>query len=149
MITCAKRYDNFPFGHKQPNHAGHCRFIHGHNWGFEFEFAAGELDACGFVVDFGGLGGLKAELAAHFDHTFLINADDPDLELFKGLPCHGDDPRAIIDLVVVEDCSCEGVAALAYRLASESVRELTGGRAHVVRCTVFEDSKNSATYRPD
>jgi 6-pyruvoyltetrahydropterin/6-carboxytetrahydropterin synthase len=37
-------------------------------------------DIHGFVVDFSSLGALQAQLAEQFDHTFLVNADDPLLE---------------------------------------------------------------------
>ncbi|MEZ4433662.1 MAG: 6-carboxytetrahydropterin synthase [bacterium] len=37
----------------------------------------------GFVVDFGGLKVVKSWLTEHFDHTLLLDADDPLLQSFR------------------------------------------------------------------
>lgn len=139
-ITCTKRYNDIPFAHRQPKHAGHCRFVHGHNWGFEFEFAATELDDCGFVIDFGGLKDVKRELDHMLDHKLVLNEDDPLLEeLGKAQALCGDGVRT------VPDCSCEGLARYVFDMVNSHVMAMTNGRVSVVRCTCFEDSKNSAT----
>ena len=138
--TCTKRYNDIPFAHRQPSHKGHCRFVHGHNWGFEFEFEAEKKDECGFVVDFGGLKQLKAELDEALDHKLVLNADDP---LFA--PLDAAQRLTGSGVVAVKDCSCEGLAEWALRKANELVSVLTSGRVRAVRCTCFEDSKNSAT----
>jgi 6-pyruvoyltetrahydropterin/6-carboxytetrahydropterin synthase len=109
---------------------------------FEFEFAANAVDHCGFVVDFGGLGELKRWLVDTFDHQFLLNADDPlgpQLDAANKLT-----GRAV---VFVPDCSAEGLAVYAASHAEDIVHRLTDGRVMVVRCTCFEDGKNSATWR--
>lgn len=140
QLTCTKRYDNLPFAHRQHSHESECRHIHGHNWSFEFEFVALERDKCGFVVDFGGLGELKQWLQQTFDHTFLLNEDDPlasvldDANKATGRP-----------VIFVKDCSAEGLAELAWVNAERIVNKLTAGRVTVKRVTVYEDSKNSAT----
>jgi 6-pyruvoyltetrahydropterin/6-carboxytetrahydropterin synthase len=149
MITCTKRWDDFPFGHKQPNHAGHCRFIHGHNWSFEFTFAAKRLDSCGFVMDFGRLKSLKAKFDELFDHTFLINEDDPDRAWFEAVAGGTHGQRKFLDLRVVPDCSCEGIVKHAYEIANEHVHVNTAGRVRVTHVRLWEDSKNSATYTRD
>jgi 6-pyruvoyltetrahydropterin/6-carboxytetrahydropterin synthase len=144
MITCAKRYENFPCAHRAPDHDGHCKLIHGHNWAFDIVFAAERRDQNGFVVDFGKLGPLKEKLTEYFDHTLLLNENDPlsaSIDLY--LTAHN-----IGNVVLVLDCSCEGIAELVFNLADDMVRGLTRGRAGVVRVTAHEDTKNSATYRP-
>jgi 6-pyruvoyltetrahydropterin/6-carboxytetrahydropterin synthase len=138
--TCIKKYTDIPFAHRQPNHEGHCRLIHGHNWAFEFEFAAERKDPCGFVVDFGALGDLKAKLS-ELDHKLVLNESDPLFPLIAAQLTALNVPN----VVTVEDCSCEGLAEWALGQANKIVAELTAGRAACVRCTVFEDSKNSAT----
>ncbi len=142
MITCSKRYTDIPFSHRQPNHKGHCRFIHGHNWGFEFEFVARELDECGFVIDFGGLHAVK-NLLALFDHALLLNQDDP-LAEDQSLK----DVMAFIghsNVVLVPDCSCEGLAMKMHVEVDVLVQRLTDGRVRCLRCVVHEDSKNYST----
>lgn len=140
--TCTKRYDNFPFSHRQPKHSGHCNTCHGHNWSFEFEFSCHAKDACGFVVDFGELKPLKSWLTEMFDHTQVFNEDDPMVEdiAFKTFT-----QKFSNNVKLVKDCSCEGIAQLALENGTRIVNALTGRRVTVSRVTVFEDSKNSAT----
>lgn len=138
--TCTKRYNDIPFAHRQPNHKGHCRFVHGHNWGFEFEFSAQEKDDCGFVVDFGGLKALKETIDDQFDHRLVLNLDDPLLA-----PLNAAQELTGSSVKAVKDCSCEGLAEYMLELASALVSVITKGRVQVDRCTCYEDSKNSAT----
>jgi hypothetical protein len=49
------------------------------------------------------------------------------------------------NLVLVPDCSAEGLATLALKEGDRIVREMTHDRAWVRRVTCFEDSRNSAT----
>lgn len=137
--TCTKLYSDIPFAHRQPNHPGHCRFIHGHNWAFEFEFAATHKDECGFVMDFGSLEMLEGWLKK-LDHALVINQSDPLRQtLIATARLCGQEPH------LVQDCSCEGLAELALASANGIVKLQTAGRVTVVRATVWEDSKNSAT----
>ena len=143
MNTCIKRYENIPFAHRQPDHDGHCRFIHGHNWTFEFEFACDRPDECGFVLDFGKLKVLRDELES-FDHALVLSKTDPLLEKEEFL-------REFCILRIVEDSSCEGLARGAWRLATMILRGDVDWKARGVRClkvTVWEDSRNAATYIP-
>ncbi len=139
--TCVKLYSEIPFAHRQPSHAGHCRFIHGHGWSFEIEFGCESKDECGFVVDFGGLKGLKKILDDKFDHALVLNADDP----LVNVPALD----AVLEvtgrnLVLVPDCSAEGLAEHVLLLARTYVESMTVGRVTVVRVTCYEDSRNSA-----
>jgi len=144
MLTCTKRYDDFPFGHRAPFHDGHCRFIHGHNWSFEITFTAKEPDQNGFIMDFGKLKELRAIFERTFDHTLLLNHDDPmrtDITEFLVL-------IGIANVIEVSDCSCEGIAKLVWQLSNAAVVKLTSARVRVRQVVVYEDSKNSATYGP-
>ena len=74
-------------------------------------FAATELDACGFVVDFSSLRPFGAtQLSQQFDHTFLVNADDP--LLAEWLRVHGQrgDGVQALDLRVMENVGMEANA---------------------------------------
>jgi 6-pyruvoyltetrahydropterin/6-carboxytetrahydropterin synthase len=144
MKTCTKQYDNFPFAHRAPKHDGHCRLVHGHNWSFVITFAAEEVDENGFVIDFGKLKGLRKELEAWFDHTFLLNASDPLLGTFKSFLGN----LFLNNVRAVRDCSCEGIAEMVFHLAEAVVVEQSKGRVHVQRVVVYEDSKNSAAFEP-
>ena len=84
-LYCSKSYDDFPCSHRQWRHKGHCSFVHGYSRSFTFWFAAKELDDNGFVVDFSSLKPLEKRLKEQFDHTFLINKDDPLLDYWEKL----------------------------------------------------------------
>ena len=142
MHTCSKTYRDIPFAHRQHRHAGHCSFIHGHNWSIEIEFACRELDACGFVVDFGGLGFLKEWIQQHLDHACLLAKDDPVRETL--LQQH---PKLFKPLVV-DSASTEGIAQFLFETLNPLVKQDTGGRAWIHALILHEDYKNKARYQP-
>lgn len=162
MITCIKRFADIPFAHRQHNHPGHCRFIHGHNWAFTFEFTARELNACGFVIDFGGdtMKGVKNWINATFDHKLVLNEADPFRRQITDALTHVLVPAVtepvdegcprydFADIVVLPDGSAEGLAKWLFRAVSERVYQATHGRVQLVRVTVEEDERNSATFKP-
>lgn len=144
MITIKKRYDNLPFAHRQPNHKGHCSLIHGHNWSFEFEFGATELDKNGFVVDFGNIKWLSVWLANQFDHTLVLNEDDP---VFRYLNDALMLNRQLANIVTVPNCGAEGLASYVFEEVNDMLADIYDHRVHLVAVTVYEDTKNSATFR--
>src|SRR3954469_25867664 len=99
MYAVTKTYRDLPAAHRQPFHEGHCKLVHGHNWRFDITFSCEELDSNGFVVDVGKLGWIKLLLEDTFDHTLLINRNDPKLSLFKD----GFD-AGLWKLVIVDNC---------------------------------------------
>ena len=76
-FNCSKHFRDYPCSHRQLKHKGHCRYVHGYSRSFTFLFASNELDENGFVVDISSLKLLEEKLREHFDHTFLVNFDDP------------------------------------------------------------------------
>lgn len=156
MITCTKRFDEIPFAHRQPTHDGHCSYIHGHNWVFELEFGAEQMDLNGFVVDFGKMDLLK-ELFDQFDHALVLRWNDPfsaSIKIDRPDPDRptmywvDDKGTRLAKLILVDDVSCEGLATLIGAMSTQIVDGMTAGRAKVVRVTVFEDQNNSSTWRP-
>lgn len=151
MLHCTKLYADFPFAHRQPAHDGHCALIHGHNWSFEFTFACEQLEkGTGFVVDFGKLKWLKDRLNELFDHTLVLNEDDPELAyLAIALRVPQGTPHRLARIVRVPDCSCEGLAVYLRKLVNRWLQDVPGAAERglrVARVVVFEDSKNSASY---
>ena len=142
MKTCTKRWDNFPFAHRAPNHDGHCKLIHGHNWSFEVTFECETCDDNGFVFDFGKLQPVKKTLDDTFDHTLVLSANDPlrreITEFFA--------KYEIPNVRVIDDCSCEGIAKWVYHLVNSYVSDVSMNRVHVSKVTVYEDTRNSASY---
>jgi len=140
--TCAKEYMNLPAAHRQHSHDGHCALIHGHNWGFKITFTSDELDVNGFVVDFGRLKFIKEWLDDTFDHTLLLNEEDPYLTHFK----QGLGDLGFAKITIVENCGAEKLAEHVFKNVNRLLAENGLPNARVTRVVCFEDSKNSATY---
>ena len=104
-------------------------------------FQASSLDRHGFVVDFSSLRPLERRLAEQFDHTFLVNADDPLLEQWRGLHEQG-----ALDLRVMENVGMEASAELVWHWANELIREQEGGRACCWRVEARENDRNAAWF---
>lgn len=160
MHTLTKQYRDLPAAHRQPKHQGHCRLIHGHNWGFDITFTCDILNECDFVVDCGGLQCIKKFMIEHFDHTLLLNDSDPSKDHLLssiGLRSSG---TGFARIIVVPSCGMEGLAEFVYEEVTDMIGDdpdklynrdpRTGGKRglKVVEVTCWEDSKNSATYRP-
>ena len=72
MYTISKRFtfdashclDQLPEGHK-------CARLHGHTYTVEVVLQSKELDASGFVVDYGDLAEFKKFIDSHLDHRRL------------------------------------------------------------------------------
>lgn len=144
MHTVTKRYQDLPAAHRQPNHKGHCRLIHGHNWAFDITFGCEHLDECGFVIDLGDLQAVKEWIEATFDHTLLLNEDDPMLESIKLV--------RVLEIRLVPNCGMEGLAEFVFKAINDGFLKtqfhLRNKGLHVVSVTCWEDSKNRATYTP-
>jgi 6-pyruvoyltetrahydropterin/6-carboxytetrahydropterin synthase len=139
--TCSKRFSGYPCCHRQWRHSGHCRFVHGYSRSFTVWFAAINLDQHGFVVDFSSLGDLERRLSAQFDHTFLVNADDPLLATWQSLHEQG-----ALDLRVMANVGMESTAELVWGWANALLRERDGGRSCCWRVEARENEKNAACY---
>ncbi len=140
MLTCRKTYRDIPFAHRQHLHAGHCAWIHGHNWAFTFTFACRETDGNGFVIDFGDLRYLRQWIDEHLDHACVFNRDDPLKEtLLAAAP-------DVFKPYIIDNCSSEGLARHLFDTLNPMVRKETAGRAWIIAVEVEEDGKNAATY---
>ena len=156
--TCTKLFSDFPFAHRQHSHDGHCAWIHGHNWSFEITFEADKLDDNQFVVDFGKLKWLKRWLDERFDHTLLLNENDPWLiylqNVLQDTPESWEQGPCFSKIIVVPNCGAEGLALwimqqvnqLLDTMPDEIYPDVLNLRnVRIVKVTVYEDSKNSAT----
>ena len=137
--TCSKTFSGYPCCHRQWRHSGHCRFVHGYSRSFCFWFQAEELDENGFVVDFSSLSELEKQLRQQFDHTFLVNADDPLLAQWQSLHDQG-----ALDLRVMENVGMEASAALAWDWANKLLNARDGGRSCCWKVEARENEKNAA-----
>lgn len=117
----------------------HCQYIHGYKLQAKFWFDCTELDNKNWVVDFGGLKGLKAILEKQFDHTLCVSQDDPCLEDFKNLAAKG-----ACELRIMDGVGIEKTAEWCFINADKFIRSHTNGRCWVSRVEVWEHDKNSA-----
>jgi len=148
MISITKQYIDFPFAHRQPKHRGHCALIHGHNWSFSFVFSAKKLDMNGFVLDFGDLAWLRDMLHALFDHTLVLNEDDPWLAYLREsllLQPAASADTMLANIVTVPNCGAEGLATYLLKQVGMEISDRYAGRVTLTSVTVHEDSKNTAT----
>ena len=100
------------------------------------------MDKCGFVVDYGGLKEFKQMLDEKFDHTLLLNEDDPLLPDFKELEKKG----AAKVVTLPYGIGMEGTAQFLCERMDEFIRLKTKGRAWCVSAESRENDKNSSIY---
>jgi len=120
----------------------HCRFLHGYALAFKFIFAADELDDRNWVMDFGGLKTLRAQLEHLFDHKTVVANDDPLLNSFIEM-----EKKGMLELTIVDDVGCEKFAQLAYDLADQWLHaNKLAPRVRVASVEVKEHGANSAIF---
>jgi 6-pyruvoyltetrahydropterin/6-carboxytetrahydropterin synthase len=126
---------------RQPFAKSHCRWLHGYRLQAKFWFGCDKLDNNNWVVDFGGLKGLKNKLEKQFDHTTCVSKTDPALPYFQDL--ESDD---ICDLRIMDGVGIEKFAEWCFDMADHHVSSMTKNRCWVDRVEVFEHENNSAAY---
>ncbi len=82
---------------------------------------------------------LEQQLREQFDHTFLVNADDPLLEDWRRLHEQG-----ALDLRVMDNVGMESTAALVWDWANSLLKQRDGGRSCCWAVEARENSRNAA-----
>lgn len=123
----------------------HCQLLHGYGFEFHltFESIDGRLDEMNWVQDFGSFksNGLKEWLEDMFDHTTLIEKDDPYRETWEFL--HSE---KLAKVIFLDAMGCENLAKLVFEKFNDRLSKIEGGRVKVVRVECFEHDKNSGIY---
>ena len=140
-FSCSKSYYDFPCSHRQWQHSGHCRFVHGYSRSFTFWFAAKELDLNGFIVDFSSLKPLEKKLKDQFDHTFLVNKDDPLLTYWKQL-----NELKALDLRIMDNVGMEYSSQIIWQWANDYLRNKDNGRTCCWKTESKENASNRANF---
>lgn len=143
-----KTFDNYSVALRQwkAKHS-HCQLLHGYALKFKVWFTSETLDDMNWVVDFGGFkaapqgNGLKDWMNDMFDHTLLIEKDDPYLDFFQSASMEG-----LCKLKVLDKIGCESLAKLVYDKFNDVLSKTDAGRSRVIKVEVFENDKNSAIY---
>jgi len=150
-----KIFDNYSVAIRQwrAQHS-HCQLLHGYALKFKVWFEAKDtsendgLDEMNWIVDYGGFkdapigNGLKAWMDDMWDHTLLIEKDDPQLETFQVL-----EELNLAKLVIMDKMGAESCAKLVFNHFNERLSLTDGGRCKVVKVECFENDKNSSIYR--
>ena len=145
MFRSTKTFHFLPCAHRQWRDEGHCRFVHGYDRSVHLVFECSELDDKMWVMDFGGLKPIKAWLEDLFDHTVLINEDDPELEFFQEM-----EKRDLCRLRVMPNVGMEGSAKYVFEYIDQWVKKETGNRVSLYSVECRENEKNSAIFiRPE
>ena len=127
---------------RQPRAKSHCSLLHGYRLTAKFWFEADDLDENNWVVDFGGLKKLKLIFQDMFDHTTVITADDPHIDVFRDL-----EQKNILVLNILENgVGVERFAEWCCLTADKFVQQMTDGRCRCAKAEVFEHENNSAIY---
>lgn len=151
-----KIFDNYSVALRQHKaQHSHCKLLHGYALEFKVIFEpvnsliqGGGLDDMNWVVDFGGFkdtpvgNGLKAWMDDMFDHTLLIEKDDPYLDLFQTMAMEG-----LCKLKAMDKMGAESLAKLVFDRFNDTLSKTDGGRCRVVSVECFENKKNSAIYK--
>lgn len=138
-----KTYDHsvgFSTAFRQWKAESHCRFIHGYSLAFKFVFGSNDLDYRNWVVDYGGLKGLKSILEDNFDHKTVVAEDDPHLEYFK----KGHE-LGVLDLITVPAGGCEKFAEMVFEVTEQWLKDAGfSPRCWLESVEVSEHGANSA-----
>ena len=120
----------------------HCKFLHGYRLVAKFWFGCNTLDDKNWVIDFGGLKGLKDLLEKQFDHTLVAASNDPLIHLLSQLHDAGGCDLRIMDKGV----GIERSAEWCFEQSDKYIRASTNDRCWVEKVEVWEHEKNSAIY---
>ena len=146
-----KLFDNYSVAIRQwkAQHS-HCQLLHGYALKFKVWFESNEpinqLDDMNWIVDYGGFkdaplgNGLKSWMDHMWDHTLLIEKDDPYLDLFESMNpvvCH---------LRIMDKIGAESAAKLVYDKFNDVLSKQGGGRVKVTKVECWEADKNSSIY---
>ena len=149
-----KLFENFSVAIRQwkAQHS-HCQALHGYAFKFKVWFASNEpdidqqLNDMNWIVDFGGFkakpvgNGLKDWLDHMFDHTTLIQADDPYRDLFEQMQMEG-----ICKVHFLERMGAESLARMVFEKFNDVLSKTDAGRCKCIKVECFENDKNSAIY---
>ena len=154
MYLSTKRFQNFSVALRQHKaQHSHCKLLHGYAFEIKVWFASNEddidkqLDDMNWIVDFGGFkspphgNGIKDWMNHMFDHTTLIEHDDPYRDLFEQMQMEG-----LCKVHFLPKMGCESIARLVYDKLNETLSKTDAGRCRVVKVEVSENAYNSGIY---
>jgi 6-pyruvoyltetrahydropterin/6-carboxytetrahydropterin synthase len=153
MYYSTKKFGPISTGHRQWRAAeirdsSRCAWAHGYGRYVELTFAASELDARGWVVDFGGLRNVKSFLDHEWDHRLLLSSDDPLLAEFLALDKLGGCNVNVMDVTKGWGPGIEQSCKFVYDHIEPLITKQTEGRCTIAKVQIWEHEKNTAIYKP-
>jgi len=151
-VKSTKAWHKLPCAHaqhfdKEPDGSpGECASWHGYDRSVVMTFA-GEIDEMGWIVPFGELRDLKRWIEYYFDHTAVVAANDPRLELIKeaNAKIENAGPAAMFQLRVLPfGVSMEMSSLFIWHYANPFIMSVTNGRCYVEKVECIEHDSNSA-----
>ena len=160
-----KLFDNYSVAIRQHKaQHSHCQLLHGYALEFKVWFESiepledNQLDEMNWIMDYGGFkalpkggesieelkktgNGLKDWMDYMWDHTLLIEKDDPQLETFQYMQELG-----LCHLRVMNKIGAESAAKMVYDKFNDVMSRTGGGRVKVVKVECWEAPKNSSIY---
>lgn len=131
----------------------HCQLLHGYALKFKVWFASNEpdidkqLDDMNWIVDYGGFkdapkgNGLKSWMDHMWDHTLLIQKDDPFADVFEQMGQMG-----LAKVHLLDKMGAESNAKLVYDHFNSVLSKTDAGRCKVIKVECFENDNNSSIY---
>ena len=152
-MSC-KQFENYSVAIRQwkAQHS-HCQLLHGYALKFKVWFASNEpdvdkqLDDMNWIVDYGGFktppqgNGLKDWMNHMWDHTTLIQKDDPFADIFVQM-----EQMNLCKLHLLDKMGAESCARLTLEKFNDVLSKTDGGRCKCVRVECFENDTNSSIY---
>ena len=139
FFQSTKRFSGYSVAFRQykATHS-HCQYLHGYSLEFIATFE-GQLDQYNWVNDFGifSKNGTKQQLKYMFDHTTLVDENDPHINIFQTLH-----HKKIIQMRIVENLSSEYFAKIVFDILSEQNTDLM----KCIKVECIENKNNSASY---
>jgi 6-pyruvoyltetrahydropterin/6-carboxytetrahydropterin synthase len=149
-----KMFDNYSVAIRQHKAVhSHCKLLHGYALKFKVTFESIEedtnkqLDEMNWIMDYGGFksqpvgNGLKDWMNDMWDHTLLIEKDDPYFDFFESAAMEG-----VCKLVPMSPIGAESAARLTFEKMNAVLSNTGGGRVKVVRVECWENDNNSSIY---
>ena len=148
MYRSTKKIGPISTGHRQWRDDGHCSYVNGYGRYVQFTFASDALDHRGWVMDFGGLKGVKKWLEEQWDHRLLLSSDDPLLDEFRKIDELGGCNINVMDVAKGYGPGIEQSCKFVYDHVNPMIIEATDGKAWLEKVEVWEHELNSAYYTP-
>lgn len=149
-----KIFDNYSVAIRQwkAKHS-HCQLLHGYALKFKVWFESIEtdvdqqLDSMNWIMDYGGFksmptgNGLKDWMNEMWDHTLLIEKDDPYYDFFLSASMEG-----VCKLVPMSPIGAESAARMVFEKMNDVLSKTGGGRVKVTKVECWENDTNSSIY---